>query len=261
MAFTIKFGDSREYRINSSMTSVFLYACGGCEKTRERGAGTMFNPERLLGGLIRSGMRRSGGIGSLMSGGAALGLVGVAIEAVEHFMNRPPTGSPARGIPPGPPPVPGSGVSPPPPPSDISRSMPPPPPGGVGAAVPAPAASRRTRSDAVLLIRAMIAAANADGVIDAREREQILNKLKSEVLSADDREFIAQELQAPRQMEDIAAEVTTVETARLVYQVSLMAIEVDTDDERRYLHELAGRLELENTQVEEIHRQLGVPMV
>lgn len=46
----------------------------------------MFKAERLLGGLIRGGMRRSGGgLGSLVSGGAALGLVGVAMEAVEHY--------------------------------------------------------------------------------------------------------------------------------------------------------------------------------
>ena len=35
----------------------------------------MFNPERLLGGLLSSGMRGRSGLGSLMTGGAALGLV------------------------------------------------------------------------------------------------------------------------------------------------------------------------------------------
>ena len=48
--------------------------------------------------------------------------------------------------------------------------------------------------------------------------------------------------------------------ARQVYLVSLMAIEVDTDDERRYLQALAGRLGLEPARVEEIHGQVGVPM-
>ena len=48
----------------------------------------MFNPEKLLGGLIRSSTRGSrGGLGGLMSGGAALGVLGVAMEAVEHYMN------------------------------------------------------------------------------------------------------------------------------------------------------------------------------
>ena len=49
----------------------------------------MFNPEKLLGGLIRSSTRGSrGGLGGLVSGGAALGVLGVAMEAVEHFMNQ-----------------------------------------------------------------------------------------------------------------------------------------------------------------------------
>ena len=39
----------------------------------------MFNPEKLLGGLIRSSTRGSrGGLRGLMSGGAALGVLGVA---------------------------------------------------------------------------------------------------------------------------------------------------------------------------------------
>ena len=50
----------------------------------------MFNPEKLLGGLIRSSTRGSrGGLGGLVSGGAALGVLGVAMEAVEHYMNQP----------------------------------------------------------------------------------------------------------------------------------------------------------------------------
>jgi hypothetical protein len=41
----------------------------------------MFNPEKMLGGLLRGGMHRSsGGLGSLVKGGAALGLLGVAME-------------------------------------------------------------------------------------------------------------------------------------------------------------------------------------
>ena len=83
----------------------------------------MFNPEKLLGGLLMGGSRRRSGLGSLVSGGAALGLAGVAMEAVEHFMDKskasasgqPPPG-PAPGptrLPPKPPPTPGAGFEPP----------------------------------------------------------------------------------------------------------------------------------------------------
>ena len=165
----------------------------------------MFNPERLLGGLIRSGMRRNSGTGSLLTSGAALGLVGVAMEAVEHFMNRPQTDSVPAGappVPPGAPPAMGAKV-PPPPPGSSRPVSPPPPPGGGGRPSAAADASGQTTSDAVLLIRAMIAAANADGVIDAHERKQILDKLKSGAFSEEDHQFIVHELLSPVPMDAI----------------------------------------------------------
>jgi len=58
----------------------------------------MFNPEKLLGGLLMGGSRRRSGLGSLLSSGAALGLAGVAMEAVEHFMDK--SKSSASGLPP-----------------------------------------------------------------------------------------------------------------------------------------------------------------
>ena len=64
----------------------------------------MFNPEKLLGGLLMGGSRRRSGLGSLVSSGAALGLAGVAMEAMEHFMDKSKT--PASEAPPsGPPPI------------------------------------------------------------------------------------------------------------------------------------------------------------
>ena len=214
----------------------------------------MFNPEKLLGGLIRSSTRGSrGGLGSLLSGGVALGALGVAMEAVEHYMNKP--SSPAT-----PPPLPGdsrpavsspSGMSdrpatpPPPPQSSGATPVPPPPP-------PQPIES----SQSVLLIRAMIAAANADGVIDQAERNTILERLQSVELSPEEHAFIAKELLTPVEMEAIVDAVTTPALAEQVYTVSLMAIDVDTEQERHYLAALAERLHLDPATVNTIHRNL-----
>ena len=64
----------------------------------------MFNPEKLLGGLLMGDSRRRSGLGSLLSSGAALELAGVAMEAVEHFMDKSKTST--SGLPPsGPPPI------------------------------------------------------------------------------------------------------------------------------------------------------------
>ncbi len=212
----------------------------------------MFNPEKLLGGLIRSGVRGRG-LGRMVSGGAALGLVGVAMEAVEHYMGRPQAES--RNRPPGPPPLPGS--APPPPPPSSRVSVPPRPPAGSAGPVAEPASGNA----AVLLIRAMIAAANADGVIDTQERTRILEKLKSLELSQQEHEFILHELLAPKDMQDIVSEVNTDDLARQVYAASLLAIEVDTEEEKGYLQRLAANLGLDSAAINAIHRQVQVPRV
>lgn len=207
----------------------------------------MFNAEKLLGGLIRSSMRGGrGGLGGLVSSGAALGVLGVAMEAAEHYMNR----------------TQRAGQSPPPlPPMGARPAVPPPPPPRPGAPPPAPplptADQPADNTQAVLLIRAMIAAANADGVIDQAERNHILERLQGIDLSPEEHAFIVQELLAPADMETIVNNVGTLELAEQVYTVSLMAIDVDTEQERRYMAMLADRLGIDPATVETIQRRLA----
>ena len=220
----------------------------------------MFNPEKLLGGLIRSSTRGSrGGLGSLVSSGAALGALGVAMEAVEHFMNQPQkTGRPPQA-PGAPPPIPGSAPPSPPVMGGPSAAPPPPPMPGQPARVPPPPAVEPTGNpESVLLIRAMIAAANADGVIDQSERNNILERLKAVDLSPEEHGFIVQELLSPADLETIVAGVASPELARQVYTVSLMAIDVDTEQERQYMDTLASRLGLDDSTVGQIQRSLKV---
>jgi uncharacterized membrane protein YebE (DUF533 family) len=63
-------------------------------------------------------------------------------------------------------------------------------------------------------------------------------------------------LLSPADLETIVGSVASVELARLVYSVSLMAIEVDTEPERRYMNTLASRLGLDESTVVEIQRSL-----
>ena len=222
----------------------------------------MFNPEKLLGGLLMGGSRRRSGIGSLVSSGAALGLVGVAMEAVEHFMEKSKTSasmpppfeqSPIQSSSPGgPPPVPGAATSPPPPPG--TKAAPQEPANAIPAVPPLPEPGNRT----VLLIRAMIAAANADGVIDETERNRILKKLEAVSLSHQEHAFIVKELLSPVGLDQIAAQVDSMETAKNVYTVSLLAIDIDTDAERTYMRTMAQRLNLTDSILNEIHDELGI---
>lgn len=121
---------------------------------------------------------------------------------------------------------------------------------------PTTAAEPAGTADAVLLIRAMIAAANADGVIDKAERDAILGQLQLADLSTEEHAFITNELLAPANLEAIVNRVDSAALARQVYTVSLMAIEVDTDAERSYMQNLAGRLGLDEATVVQIKRSL-----
>ena len=109
-----------------------------------------------------------------------------------------------------------------------------------------------------MLIRAMIAAAKADGVIDIDERNRILKKLETADLSDQEHSFIVKELLSPAELEEIVAQVKSPEMAKKVYTVSLLAIEVDTDAERTYMNTLAQRIGLTESDLNDINRTLGI---
>lgn len=207
----------------------------------------MFNPERLLGSMIYSSLR--GGMG-VSKGVLAMGALGVAIAAFDHFSETNNQTSPAGYPQPAntPPPVPNSDQS-----TSVSSVMPPPPPGAVQSA---PVSNQQ--EEAVLLIQAMIASANVDGVLDAQERKSILEKLSEGDLSAEEKQFITESFLSPPGMEDILKQVNTPELAQQVYAVSLLTVTVDTEEERHYLKSLAQRLFLDEQTVNKIHEQTGI---
>ena len=222
----------------------------------------MFNPEKLLGGLLRGGLGGGSGLGNKAALG--MGILGVAVAAAEHFMNKSETGGGAAPPPPGPgaaSPPPGPGAAPPPPPGGTGMAPPPPPPGSA-AAPPPPGAPQtppatQAENDAVLLIKAMIAAAAADGNIDADERSRIVGKLEAVGLSSEERAFIGAELLAPANASAIAGQVKSPEMAEQIYAASLMAITVDTEAEKNYLAELAGLMGLAPEVTARLNQELG----
>jgi uncharacterized membrane protein YebE (DUF533 family) len=111
----------------------------------------------------------------------------------------------------------------------------------------------------MLLVRAMIAAAHADGVLDQEERRAILDRVAGENLNAEDRDAVARELQAPWTGEQLAAQVTSRRLAEEVYAASLLAIRVDAPAEHGYLARLAALLGLDRETVARLHRLLGAP--
>lgn len=107
------------------------------------------------------------------------------------------------------------------------------------------------------LVRAMIAAAKADGRIDADEKEAIFSKLESMNLSSEEKAWVFDELSSPLDINAVAARADTPERATEIYAASLVAITADTASERAYLDALASKLRLAPALVAEIHKAAG----
>lgn len=99
-----------------------------------------------------------------------------------------------------------------------------------------------TNQSATTYIRAMIAAANADGRIDEGEKQRIFGALKQGGIEAEAEAFLQHELAMPATVDELAAAVTSREEAAQVYTAARIAIEPDTAGENAFLSSLARRL-------------------
>lgn len=219
----------------------------------------MFDPEKMLGQIMGDavsgalgGSRRKrkhrsgifGGSGLGMAGKAKLGvgLLALAYAAYEHF-KQPPAG--------GTPPFPASAPSP----AAAMTTPPPPPPPGVG--MPPPAAPAQRSQHALHLVRAMICAANADGLIDAVEREALLGRARDAGMGREELDALDVEMRAPLTLQQLAVRTPT-ELRDETYAAALIAITADTDEETRFLADLAAQLQLDSNAQNEIRQQLGL---
>ncbi|MEQ9637208.1 MAG: tellurite resistance TerB family protein [Devosia marina] len=121
--------------------------------------------------------------------------------------------------------------------------------------IPAPTDTAAQEELGKTLVRAMIAAAKADGRIDAAEKEAIFEKLKTMPLSAAEKAWVFDELSTPLDINAVVARADTPEHAAEIYAASLVAISADTAAEQAYLEALAIKLKLDPALVAEIHRQ------
>lgn len=130
--------------------------------------------------------------------------------------------------------------------------------GGLQGLVPGLEDPAEVQRKAMLLLRAMIQAAKADGDIDDRELQKIVGKLEEAGESEEARAFVVQEMRKPMDLQALAQAARDPQEAAEVYAASLMAIEVDTAAERDYLARLATALRLPTEAVQTIHGRLGI---
>ena len=121
---------------------------------------------------------------------------------------------------------------------------------------PAIQSSQDQEAAAALMLATMIQAAKSDGTFDEAEKEKLLGQLGD--VDAEEAAFVQAQLQSPVDINNLVAN-TPDGMGQQVYAMSVMGIDLDTQDEAQYLHKLAAAYGMQPAQVNEIHAQLGVP--
>jgi uncharacterized membrane protein YebE (DUF533 family) len=167
-------------------------------------------------------------------------LAGIAAEA----LTKPHTPEPIL-----PRPVPASAKMPPPtPPRRIPEA---------GAPAPLPAAGAAEHAEARLLLRAMVAAAKADALLDAAERRSIATQLDAVALDAAERAAILAEFDHPASAEDLAREAQDPMLAAQIYAAAFAAAGDISPPERAWLDRLSAALKLDAAARATIETRLG----
>jgi len=94
------------------------------------------------------------------------------------------------------------------------------------------------------LLRAMISAANADGHIDQAEHAAIRQQIEASDLAGDEKGFLFDAMGQPSDPIGIANLATNETQGAELYVASVLTIDVDTPEERRYMDRLGDALRL-----------------
>ncbi|MCY9805784.1 tellurite resistance TerB family protein [Vibrio scophthalmi] len=110
-----------------------------------------------------------------------------------------------------------------------------------------------------LIIKAMIAAAKADGHVDNDEMAQIDAAIEQSGGDQHLRELIQQELNKPLDPIQIARLASTPQQAAEVYLASLLVVDEQNFMEKAYLQELAKQLKLDPEVTQQLEMQVNSP--
>jgi uncharacterized membrane protein YebE (DUF533 family) len=108
------------------------------------------------------------------------------------------------------------------------------------------------------LLRAMLAAAKADGHIDEEEQAKLDSYLQKLQLDPEALHFVKDELYRPLNIKEVAAGADSPAAAVEIYLTSLLAINADNQVERDYLDNLARELKLSPELISELLEQVKI---
>ena len=118
--------------------------------------------------------------------------------------------------------------------------------------LPPPQVEQHSRA----ILKALIAAAKADGHIDDRERQLIEGEFSKCNNDPKTQEWLQGELIKPLDPAEVALAASTPEMAAEMYIASVMLVDEDSFMERSYLDELARQLKLEPGLKNELEKQV-----
>jgi len=109
----------------------------------------------------------------------------------------------------------------------------------------------------ILILKAMIASAKADGHVDQQEMAKINQVIEELGADNDVQTLIQQELQKPLDPHEIAALAQSPAQASEIYLASALIADEQNFMEKAYLNELAKQLRLSDELVNSIHLQIS----
>ncbi len=107
-----------------------------------------------------------------------------------------------------------------------------------------------------VILTALIAAAKADGHIDARERHLIDAEIAKMTADRNVQQWVERELQKPLDPADVAALATDQNLAAEIFLASVLVVDEENFMEKAYLQELARLMQLDLTLQTELRRQV-----
>lgn len=118
--------------------------------------------------------------------------------------------------------------------------------------LPSPGDEHGAQALSQLMVRAMISAAKADGQVDTRESQMILEQVNNLPLDDEAKAFLFAEYSRPLDIEGLVAAVDSPEHAAEVYAASALVVHPPSPTEQFYLDSLARGLRLEAGLVREL---------
>ena len=109
------------------------------------------------------------------------------------------------------------------------------------------------------IVKAMIAAAKADGTIDPDEQVLITEQIKASDLEDSASQILLAEIQKPLDVAAVAAAADSPESAVEIYLASLLLTDESNAAEREYLNNLASAMNLDSQLVTQLEAEAFAP--